>query len=182
MVCVSIRLILADSYRNLRSGTQFARNSKIHSTLGPDKMAFEFTHKSYSLLITDDDEAFRESLRGIFEPEGFRTFLAGSGEEALDIIQDQLVHLVLLDQNLPRMTGLQTLRMLRQMKSLLPVILLTGNSTQQLLHEALSARAFCVISKPVDRNVVVYNVQRALAQHYTVASRSRFDEPRTQRF
>ena len=39
--------------------------------------------ESPSLLITDDDSAFRETLRGVFEPEGYRTLLAGDGEEAL---------------------------------------------------------------------------------------------------
>lgn len=143
----------------------------------PDMMVPETTHESYSLLITDDDVAFRESLRGIFEPEGFRTVLAGSGEEAIDIIRHQQVHLALLDQHLPRLTGLDTLRILRHMNALLPVILLTGEDTQQLLRDALSANAFCVISKPVDRHVVVYTVQLALAQHYPAARGSDADRP-----
>ena len=120
----------------------------------------------FSLLITDDDDSFREILRGIFESEGFRTLLAHSGEEALDILHDEPVHVALLDQHLPRLTGLETLRIIRQVNALLPVILLTADRTQQLLHDALSAQAFCVMSKPVSRNVVVYTVQRALARSY----------------
>src|SRR5439155_9950740 len=96
----------------------------------------------------------------------FRTFLAHSGEEALDILHDQQVHLALLDQHLPRLTGLETLRIIRRVNAILPVILLTGESTQQLLRDALSAQAFCVMSKPVSRNVVVYTVQKALARSY----------------
>ena len=41
-----------------------------------------------SLLITDDDSDFRETLRGVFEPRGFRTLLAGDGEEALEIVHE----------------------------------------------------------------------------------------------
>lgn len=120
----------------------------------------------YSLLITDDDQAFRETLRGIFETEGFHTYLAGSGEEAIDIVRAEHVHLALLDQHMPRLTGLETLRILRQMNALLPVILLTAESTQELMREALSAHAFCVMSKPVSRSVVVYTVQRAIDRYY----------------
>jgi DNA-binding NtrC family response regulator len=116
----------------------------------------------YSLLITDDDQGFRESLRGIFEHEGFHTFLAGSGEEAIDIIRDHRVHLALLDQHMPRLTGLETLRIIRQINSILPVILLTGDYTHQLMREALSIQAYSVIPKPVNRNMVVYTVRRAL--------------------
>jgi len=120
----------------------------------------------YSLLITDDDDAFRETLRSIFEPEGFHTLLAHSGEEALDILREQQVHLALLDQNLPRLTGLETLRIIRQANAILPVILMTAQNTQHLLHEALLAHAFCVMSKPVTRSVVVYTVHQALSRSY----------------
>jgi CheY-like chemotaxis protein len=121
---------------------------------------------SYSLLITDDDEAFRETLRSIFEPEGFHTLLAHSGEEALDILRDQRVHLAMLDQNLPCLTGLETLRIIRQVNAILPVILMTAQNTQHLLREALSAQAFCVMPKPVTRSVVVYTVHQALSRSY----------------
>jgi CheY-like chemotaxis protein len=117
-------------------------------------------------LITDDDAAFRETLRNIFEPEGFQTLLAHSGEEALDILRSHPVHLALLDQHMPRLTGLETLRIIRQRNAILPVILMTADSTQQLMRDALSAHAFCVMSKSVTRNVVVYTVQQALSRSY----------------
>ena len=41
-----------------------------------------------SILITDDDVDFRETLRVVFEPQGYRTLLAGNGEEALEIVRD----------------------------------------------------------------------------------------------
>ena len=135
-----------------------------------------FGRASYSLLITDDDQAFRESLGGIFETEGFHTFLASSGAEAIDIVRDQRIHLALLDQHMPRLTGLETLRILRQMNAVLPVILLTGDATEQLMREALSAQAFCVMSKPVSRSVVVYTVRRALGRYYD-ALRWELDPP-----
>src|SRR5207247_7288710 len=69
--------------------------------------------KPYSILITDDDRGCREALKEIVEPEGFRTLLASSGEEAVDIVREEPVHLALLDMNLPRMTGLETLQLVR---------------------------------------------------------------------
>ena len=63
-----------------------------------------------SLLITDDDPGFRETLRVIFEPKGFRTLLAGDGDEALKIVHNETVHVVLLDMHMPKLTGLETLR------------------------------------------------------------------------
>ncbi len=49
---------------------------------------------SPTLLITDDDRDFRETLQNVFEPRGFRTLLAGDGKEALDVVQSQDVHLL----------------------------------------------------------------------------------------
>jgi len=118
--------------------------------------------QSYTVLITDDDEPFRETLREILEPAGFRTYLAGSGEEALDLAHSIELHLALLDQNLPRLSGLETLRLLRQMHLLIPVILMTANRTEQLLREAMSADAFCVMSKPFDRGSLLATVREAL--------------------
>ena len=122
--------------------------------------------RPYSILITDDDLATRESLREIFEPQGYRTLLAESGEEAIDIVQRQDVHLALMDMHLPRLTGLETMEIVRQIKGLLPTILISADHDDNLLRKALSAHAFCVLAKPVSRNVVIYVVSRAIEKFY----------------
>jgi CheY-like chemotaxis protein len=123
--------------------------------------------QKYSILITDDDESSRESLRDIVAPEGFHTVLAGSGEEAMDIIQSRPVHLLLCDMHMPRLTGLETLHILRQqLKVMLPCILVSGAVDEQLMRQALSARAYSVIAKPVSKHVLLYVIVRALVKVY----------------
>jgi len=97
---------------------------------------------------------------------GFRTFLAESGEEAIDIVHRHDVHLALMDMHLPKLTGLETMSILRQMKGVLPMILISADHDDNLLRQALSAQAFCVLAKPVSRNVVIYVVNRALEKFY----------------
>ena len=53
------------------------------------------TPRPYSILITDDDIGCRQALRDIMEPEGYRTYLASSGEEAVDIVQQEPIHLAM---------------------------------------------------------------------------------------
>jgi len=120
----------------------------------------------FSLLITDDDRGSRESLREIFEGEGFRTLLAGSGEEALEIVQAETIHLAILDMHMPRMTGLETLQLVRQINALLPAILITAQASRDLMRQAFSAQVYSVIPKPVTKNVVLYTVVRALGRFY----------------
>jgi CheY-like chemotaxis protein len=121
----------------------------------------------FSILITDDDRGSRESLREIFEPLGFRTLLAESGEEAIDIVRVEDVHLALMDVHLPRLNGLETMGLLRQIKQLFPVILISAEYDDQLLRRALSAHAYSVLAKPLSRNLVMYVVTRALEKFYT---------------
>src|SRR5262245_20697772 len=120
----------------------------------------------YSILIADDDPGCQEALREIVEPEGYRTVLASSGEEALDIVRVEPVHLLLLDMHMPKLTGLETLQILRQIDALLPAILVTADSSERLLRQASQVRAYSVIPKPVSKSVVLYTVVRALVRHY----------------
>ena len=122
--------------------------------------------RDYSILIADDDRGCRDALREIVEPEGYRTVLASSGEEALDIVRGREVHLLLMDMHMPMLTGLDTLRLARQMNVIVPAILLTGDPSDTLLREAYQAQVYSVIPKPVSKNVVLYTVVRALSRFY----------------
>ncbi len=122
--------------------------------------------ESPSLLITDDDPGFRETLRVGLEPRGFKTILAGDGEEALEIVRSREVHVVLLDMHMPRLTGLETLRLLKQFRSMLPCILLSANLDELLIEQARLAEAFSVLSKPVTLVQLTGIVRQALQRTY----------------
>src|SRR5262245_30496950 len=117
-----------------------------------------------SLLITDDDRDFRETLRGVFEPRGYQTLLAADGDEALDIVQRQSVHLVLLDMHMPRLSGLETIRRIRQMPLdiALPCILISAALDAEIEAEARRQRAFSVLAKPIRLREITGLVQQAL--------------------
>lgn len=119
-----------------------------------------------NLLITDDDIDFRETLRGAFEPRGFRTLVAGNGEEALEIVQHEEVHLVLLDMHMPKLTGLETLALLKQIRSVLPCILLSAQLDEFIIEQARRANVYSVLAKPVTLRQLTGTVQQALEQTY----------------
>jgi CheY-like chemotaxis protein len=121
-----------------------------------------------SLLITDDDLAFRETLQAVLEPLGLRTLLAADGQEALDILHDKSkeVHLVLLDMHMPRLTGLETLRLVKQFRAILPCILLSAQLDEWIIEQARLAQAFSVLPKPVTRRQITGIVAQALQRTY----------------
>jgi CheY-like chemotaxis protein len=119
-----------------------------------------------SLLITDDDWAFRETLRGVLEPQGYRTLLASDGEEALAIVRSQVVHLMLLDMHMPRLTGLETLRLVKQFRALLPCIILSADLDDAIVEQARREHAYSVLRKPVTRRQITGVVSQALEMTY----------------
>ena len=124
------------------------------------------TPRRYSILITDDDRGVRETLGEIVEAKGLRPVLAEDGEQAVEIVQHEPIHLVLLDYQMPRLTGLETLQLVRQINHLLPAILITADATRELMSAAFHAHVFSVVPKPVNPHVVLNTVIRALGRVY----------------
>lgn len=116
-----------------------------------------------SLLITDDDRAFRETLREVFEPRGFQTLLAADGAEALEVVQRHEVHLVLIDMHMPRLTGVEAIRQIKRLKARLPCILISGQLDDQIRRDA---DAFRVLAKPISFQQVTQSVSEALQVTY----------------
>ena len=124
------------------------------------------TPRRYSILITDDDRGVREALGEIVEAKGFRPVLASHGEEAVEIVQHEPIHLAVLDMQMPRLTGLETLQLVRQINHILPAILITADATLELMRQAFHAQVFSVVPKPVNPHVVLNTVIRALGRVY----------------
>jgi CheY-like chemotaxis protein len=119
-----------------------------------------------SVLIADDDDALRETLGGVLEPLGIRPLLAADGQEALQIVRHEQVHLVLLDMHMPRFTGLETLRALKQFKAALPCILFSARLDERIIEAARREHAFSVMSKPFTRQQITGAVGQALRAAY----------------
>ncbi len=112
-------------------------------------MKSNFSLQYPSLLITDDDVDFRQTLKEAMESRGFRTLLAGDGEEALAVVRRETVHVALMDMHMPRLSGLETIRRVRELHARLPCILISAAMDQALAAKARQAQAHAVLPKPV---------------------------------
>ena len=131
--------------------------------------------KPFQLLITDDSRAFRELLREVLEcrPQcqpPLQLHEAESGEEAVEVVQRQRIDIVLLDMHMHTMTGLDTLRVLKQLDALRPCILITSDTSEGLRRDARDAHAFSVLKKPVQKQQLVETVSNALVTAYDTPS------------
>lgn len=123
---------------------------------------------SLSILITDDDESCRLTLRDLFEPEGFRTFQAANGREAIEIAEHELINILILDMYMPDLTGVEVLGLIRDVcRRMLPAIVISGENSRRVREAAMSADAFSFVPKPINCELLRLTVERLVARYYS---------------
>ena len=123
----------------------------------------------FTVLLANEAEGWHQTVRSLLEPQGVATVTARSGREALDLVRQRQIHVVVLDQQMPQLGGLQVIKLMREMQPSAappPAILLAHHLTTHLLHEALGMHVFSVLSKPVDFNLLLDTLARVMRRHY----------------
>ena len=118
----------------------------------------------YRILICDDDKDILSALRIFLTTEGYTVVSAESGAQALDILQNMEIHLVLLDVMMPELDGLSTLKALREWSNI-PVILLTAKSEEEDKVEGLGLGADDYICKPFSNAELLARVRSQLRRY-----------------
>ncbi len=120
------------------------------------------TEATRHLLIVDDEPVILQILSAVFEDEPWRVTTAASGAEALRVMNQDPVDILLTDKNLPDISGLELLKAARQLNDLSEVIIITGYASLETALTALELDAFDYVLKPLN-NVfeIVRKVQRA---------------------
>jgi len=121
------------------------------------------------LLIVDDERANLGSLERIFAREGYVVRGVATGEEALDLLRNTRVNVLLTDLKLPGLSGVDLLRHARTLCPETEVILMTAFGTVETAVLAMKEGAYDFITKPFKRNQVVKSVAQALERQRLVA-------------
>jgi DNA-binding NtrC family response regulator len=117
-----------------------------------------------SILLVDDDPAFRHVMSGELRRLGHEVATAGSGEEAVSSLNGQQPEIVLLDLRLPGMDGLATLKAMRARNPSIEVIMLTGHGSIDSAIESIRQGAFDYVTKPCPLDEIEIRVERAIEQ------------------
>jgi CheY-like chemotaxis protein len=115
-----------------------------------------------TILVVDDDISLQKLYREEFETEGYRVMLAGSGEEALDLLEDSRPDLVIMDIRMDGMDGLAAMREILKRDPHIPVILNSAYSNFKTEFASWSAEAYVV--KSGDLTELKDEVKKALAR------------------
>jgi len=113
------------------------------------------------VLMVDDEEQFRTTTSKILSRRGYQTSIAGSGEEAITILEKTPHDVVVLDIKMPGMDGHEALKQIKKINPDIPVIMLTGHGTIDSAQETLKFGAFDYLSKPCDIDLLAAKISDA---------------------
>jgi two-component system, NtrC family, nitrogen regulation response regulator NtrX len=114
-----------------------------------------------TVLVVDDEQAIRESIKMILEYEKFAVVFAEDGPSALAHVQAGGVDLVLLDIKMPGIDGMRVLQVVRESYPALPVVMISGHGTIETAVEATRLGAYDFLPKPIDRERLIIVVRNA---------------------
>jgi len=119
----------------------------------------------YRILVVEDDAELRRTLTEALTRSEFEVIEAFDGQDATEKIRQEQIDLVLLDVNMPRMNGLDCLKVIKDYDPSIIVIVMTAYSTIEDAVKAIKAGAYNYLAKPIKHQNVVDMVQRALDAH-----------------
>ncbi len=144
------RLVFEDrDWERLVDFAEGSRPSLPPPSVPADRVAYvEDVPPDTRVLLVDDDTELQRVVGALLEHAGYQTDSVSSGEQALELLRRARFDLLVLDWNLPGMTGLQLCQRLRQQGTSLPILFLTANATSDDLVSAFEAGADDFVPKP----------------------------------
>ncbi len=121
--------------------------------------------KEYSILIIDDEQTQREVLSGYLKKKGYHLITAGSGEEGIRLVKQNLVDIVLSDFKMPDKTGLEVLEEVKRINPEISFVIITAYSTVENAVKAMRLGAYDYISKPVDLDELDLMIEKIIEHH-----------------
>ena len=126
-----------------------------------------------SVLLADDEGEFLAFLKARLEGRGLNMFSAINGLDAMRIMDEHHIDVLVLDVKMPGISGLEVLRKTKQKHPLIEVILLSGHATVESAVDGLKLGAFDYVTKPCDISDLVEKINAAFARKETTEEKIR---------
>ena len=127
-----------------------------------------------TILWVDDEMESLQSQKLFLETKGYTVFTLTNGFDAIEFVKDNYVDVVLIDETMPGITGLETLAKIKEINQQVPVVLITKNETENLMDDAIGSQISDYLIKPVNPNQVLLSLKKILDNRRLVAEKTTF--------
>jgi CheY-like chemotaxis protein len=124
------------------------------------------------ILWVDDEIESLQSQKIFLQNKGYDVHTLTNGFDAIDYVKENLVDVVILDETMPGITGLETLAKIKEVNSQIPIVLITKNETENLMDEAIGSQISDYLIKPVNPNQVLLSLKKILDNKRLVAEKT----------
>lgn len=124
------------------------------------------------ILWVDDEIESLQSQKIFLENKGYQVKTLTNGSDAVDYVKDNAVDVVLMDESMPGLSGLETLAQIKEVNNQIPVVLITKNETENLMDEAIGNEISDYLIKPVNPNQVWLSLKKIIDNRRLVAERT----------
>src|SRR3954463_9982951 len=124
------------------------------------------------ILWADDEIDNLQSQRLFLESKGYEVHTFTNGFDAIDYVKENIVDVVLIDETMPGITGLETLQKIKEVNNQVPVVLITKNETENLMDDAIGSQITDYLIKPVNPNQVLHSLKKIIDNKRLVAEKT----------
>lgn len=124
-------------------------------------------------MIADDDDSMRRVLEFQLQEAGYTVLTAENGSEALEVFSSEIIDCLITDWRMPQMSGAELLKRAGTINSETPIIVITAFGEIEIAVEAMRTGAFDFITKPFNRQTILFTVEKALKYGATLAENRR---------
>ena len=128
--------------------------------------------QNYTILWADDEIDLLKPHILFLANKGYDVTPVNSGADALDKVQEDNYDIIFLDENMPGMTGLETLAQIKSLKPNIPVIMITKSEEEHIMEEAIGAKIADYLIKPLNPNQILLSVKKILDNKRLVSEKT----------
>lgn len=131
--------------------------------------------KKIKILWIDDEIEHLRSHIIFLEEKGFDVEVASNGNDALDILEEKRFDLVFLDENMPGLSGLETLSRMKALRPSMPVVMITKSEEEDIMDQAIGSKISDYLIKPVKPNQILSTIKRHIDRERLVSQKATSD-------
>jgi CheY-like chemotaxis protein len=123
------------------------------------------------LWVDDEMESLKSQIK-FLENKGYKVESLSNGFDAIEHVKNNNIDVVLLDESMPGISGLETLQKIKEINALIPIVLITKNETENLMNEAIGSQITDYLIKPVNPNQVWLSLKKIIDNKRLVAEKT----------